>query len=180
MFDLRWWYGLLILLVIGERVAELAVAGRNRRRALAAGGTEYGAGHYPIIVLLQVGLFAGSLFEVWLRDPDFHPLPGIGMLVVLILAQALRWWCIGTLGPQWNTRIIVVPGLGRRRGGPYRWIPHPNYVAVVAEGIALPLIGSAWITAIAFTAANSAVLGWRIRVENRALLRLTEATQPRP
>ncbi|HEY9294752.1 MAG TPA: isoprenylcysteine carboxylmethyltransferase family protein [Microlunatus sp.] len=176
--DARWWFSLLVLLVAGERIAELAVARRNRRRALAAGGIEYGAGHYPVIVALQVGLLAGSVLEVWLRDPPIRPILSGSMLVLLLLAQGLRWWCIATLGPQWNTRIIVVPGLGRRRWGPYRWIPHPNYLAVVVEGIALPLIGSAWITAIAFTAANSALLGWRIRVENRALLRLTETRQP--
>jgi methyltransferase len=170
--DPRWWFGLLVFLVACERLAELRVARRNRHRALAAGGIEYGAGHYPIIVVLQLGLLVGSVLEVWLRKPDFRPVLGIGMLIVLVLAQTLRWWCIATLGPQWNTRVIVVPGAGRRRSGPYRWLAHPNYLAVVAEGVALPLIGSAWITAIAFTVANSAVLAWRIRVENRALLRL--------
>jgi methyltransferase len=84
-------------------------------------------------------------------------------------AQALRWWCIAALGPRWNTRVIVVPGLPLVDRGPYRWLRHPNYLAVVAEGAALPLVHTAWATALAFTAANAAVLAVRVRVENAAL-----------
>ena len=88
------------------------------------------------------------------------------MLAVVLLAQALRWWCIATLGPRWNTRVVVVPGLAlvARRPVP-AGCSHPNYVAVVAEGIALPLVGSAWITAITFTVLNAALL--RVRITDR-------------
>jgi len=88
----------------------------------------------------------------------------------VLAAQALRWWCIRTLGPQWNTRIIVVPGLALVGGGPYRFFRHPNYVAVVVEGVALPLVHSAWVTALVFTVLNAALLTVRIRVEDRALV----------
>ena len=88
------------------------------------------------------------------------------MLAVVIAAQGLRWWCITTLGHQWNTRVVVIPGAPRVTGGPYRMIPHPNYVAVVVEGIALPLVHSAWITALVFTVCNAALLRTRIKVEN--------------
>lgn len=91
------------------------------------------------------------------------------MLVLFAAAQALRWWCVSTLGPRWNTRVIVVPGLPLVTGGPYRWLRHPNYVAVVAEGVALPLIHTAWATATLFTLLNAALLTVRIRCENRAL-----------
>ena len=91
------------------------------------------------------------------------------MLAVVLAAQALRWWCIATLGRRWNTRVIVVPGLPLVRRGPYRWLSHPNYVAVVVEGFALPLVHTAWITALVFTVLNAALLTVRIRVENRAL-----------
>jgi methyltransferase len=94
------------------------------------------------------------------------------MLAVVVLAQALRWWCIRTLGPQWNTRVIVVPGMPRVTGGPYRWMKHPNYVAVVVEGIALPLVHTAWITAVVFTVLNAWVLRVRLADENRALMML--------
>jgi methyltransferase len=92
------------------------------------------------------------------------------MLFLVLLSQGLRYWCIATLGQQWNTRVIVVPGAGRVGGGPYRYMPHPNYVAVVVEGVALPLVYSAWITALVFTVANAVLLvGVRIPVEERAL-----------
>ena len=94
---------------------------------------------------------------------------GWPMLGVVLAAQGLRWWCIGTLGRQWNTRVVVVPGAERVTGGPYRVVPHPNYVAVVAEGVALPLVNSAWITALMFSTLNAVLLRERIRVENRAL-----------
>jgi methyltransferase len=91
------------------------------------------------------------------------------MLALLAGSQALRWWCIRTLGPQWNTRVIVVPGLPLVSGGPYRWLRHPNYVAVVTEGLALPLVHTAWLTALVFTVLNAGLLTRRIRCENQAL-----------
>jgi methyltransferase len=101
------------------------------------------------------------------------------MLVLVLAGQALRWWCIRTLGRQWNTRILVVRGLPRVAGGPYRLLPHPNYVAVVVEGAALPLVHTAWMTAAAFTVLNAALLSVRIRAENRALRQL-HAPPPAP
>jgi len=97
---------------------------------------------------------------------------GWSMLAIVVAAQALRWWCITTLGPRWNTRVVVIPGAPRIDGGPYRLFPHPNYVAVVAEGIALPLVHTAWITALVFTVLNAALLTRRITTENAALARL--------
>jgi methyltransferase len=86
-----------------------------------------------------------------------------------VASQGLRWWCIRTLGRRWNTRVVVVPGLPLVRSGPYRLIPHPNYVAVVVEGVALPLVHAAWVTALVFTVANAVLLSVRLRVENAAL-----------
>lgn len=166
------WYAALIALVTVERLAELVVANRNRRIALARGGVEYGQGHYLLVVALHVGLLAGALTEVLVADRPFYPWLGYPMMAVVLGAQGLRWWCIRTLGPQWNTRVIVVPGLPLVTSGPYRWLRHPNYVAVVAEGVALPLVHTAWLTATLFTALNLPLLWWRIRVEDRALGRL--------
>jgi methyltransferase len=91
------------------------------------------------------------------------------MLLVVVVSQVLRWWCIATLGEQWNTRVIVSPTMPLVARGPYRWLRHPNYVAVVAEGLALPLVHTAWVTALVFTVANVALLTVRISVENAAL-----------
>jgi len=166
------WYVLLIAAVAGERVAELVVSNRNFAWSRTRGGIEFGAGHYPVMVVLHTGLLVGCLAEViWLHRP-FLPALGWPMLVIVVAAQVLRWWCITTLGRQWNTRVVVVPGAPRVSGGPYRVIPHPNYVAVIAEGVALPLVHTAWITALVFTVLNAALLTTRITTENNALARL--------
>ena len=162
-------FTVLIGLVSLERLAELVVAKRNLAWSLARGGRETGFSHYPFMVALHTGLLAGCLLEVWLGHRPFVPALGWPMLVLALGSQALRWWCIRTLGPQWNTRIVVVPNMGRITGGPYRFFDHPNYVAVVVEGIALPLVHDAWITAIAFTVLNAGLLTVRIRAENSAL-----------
>lgn len=121
------------------------------------------------MVALHTALLLGCPAEVWLSGRPFVPALGWSMLAVLAGAQALRWWCIVTLGSRWNTRVIVVPGLPLVARGPYRVLRHPNYVAVVAEGVALPLVHTAWVTAVVFTLVNAAVLTVRIRCENRAL-----------
>ncbi|HET9383155.1 MAG TPA: isoprenylcysteine carboxylmethyltransferase family protein [Streptomyces sp.] len=163
----------LVLAVALERTAELAVSHRNARWSLARGGVESGRGHYPFMVVLHAGLLAGALTEVWVRRPAAPaPVLAATMLVLLAAAQALRWWCIATLGRQWNTRVIVVPGFPRVTGGPYRLVPHPNYVAVVLEGFALPLAHSAWTTAVVFTLLNACLLATRVRAEDAALARL--------
>ena len=162
-------FTVLIGAVALERVAELVVARRNAQWAFARGGREVGFGHYPVMVVLHTGLLAGALAEAWLTDRPFVPALGWTMLVLAVASQALRWWCIATLGTRWNTRVVVVPGLPLVTAGPYRWLRHPNYVAVVVEGVALPLVHTAWLTALVFTLANAGLLTVRIRTENRAL-----------
>jgi len=168
----QWLFTGLVVLVGLERLAELVVSKRHAAWAFSRGGVERGQGHYPFMVLLHTGLLVGAVVEVWVADRPFFPALGWSMLAVVLLSQALRWWCIATLGHQWNTRVIVVPGLPLVRRGPYRLVPHPNYVAVVAEGLALPLVHTAWVTALVFTIANAALLAERIRVENQALREL--------
>jgi methyltransferase len=166
------WYVLLIALVGLERLAELVVAQRNLAWSRVRGGVEFGSGHYPAMVALHTALLVGCVAEVALLDRPFLPALGWPMLAVVLGAQVLRWWCISTLGRQWNTRVVVVPGAPRVTGGPYRLMSHPNYVAVIVEGIALPLVHSAWITAGVFTVLNAVLLTTRINTENTALARL--------
>jgi methyltransferase len=167
------WFTVLVAAVACERVAELIVSNRNAAWSLERGGVETGRGHYPVMVVLHTALLVGALVEVWVRRPDFVPALGYPMLALVLASQALRWSCIATLGRRWNTRVIVVPGLPLVRSGPYRLMPHPNYVAVVVEGFALPLVDSAWITATVFTVCNAVLLTVRIRTENAALGRAT-------
>jgi methyltransferase len=166
------WYLLLIGAVAVERLAEVVVAERNRSVSREHGGVEFGAGHYPVMVALHMGLLVGCLLEAFLLHRPFIPALGWAMLSIVLAAQALRWWCITTLDYQWNTRVIVIPGAARVTGGPYRFVPHPNYVAVITEGFALPLVHTAWITALVFTILNAVLLRTRIHVENAALASL--------
>jgi methyltransferase len=163
------WFTLLVLAVGVERLAELRRSTRNASWALQRGGVESGRRHYPPMVALHTGLLVAAVVEVDLAGRPFLPWLGWPMLALVLAAQALRWWCIATLGPRWNTRVIVVPGLALVGSGPYRWLRHPNYVAVVVEGVALPLVHTAWLTAMTFTVLNAWLLAVRIGCEDRAL-----------
>jgi methyltransferase len=169
-------YAVLIAAVAVERLAELVVSRRNLALALGRGGREYAFGHYPFMVFLHTGLLVACLVEASHRP--FIPALGWPMLAVVVLAQALRWWCITTLGPRWNTRIIVIPGLPLVEAGPYRWLRHPNYVAVVLEGIALPLVHTGWVTAVVFTVVNAGLLRVRISAENAAMTQALAEVPP--
>lgn len=163
----------MIALVGVERLAELVVSKRNSAWSFARGGREFGRGHYPAMVALHSALLVGCLLEVAVAERSFVAWLGWPLLVVVLLAQTLRWWCITALGHQWNTRVIIVPTLSLVARGPYRWLRHPNYAAVVAEGLALPLVHSAWVTALTFTVLNAALLSVRLRCENAALMTLS-------
>lgn len=162
-------YYLLILAVGVERLVELIVSKRHARWAFAQGGKEFGRRHYPVMVTLHTALLLGCIVELWALHRQFIAWLGWPMLALIALSQALRWWCVTTLGCRWNTRVIVVPQAPLVRRGPYRWLHHPNYVAVVADGVALPLVHTAWLTAACFALANTLLLTVRIRVENAAL-----------
>jgi len=167
----------LVLLTGVERLIELVISKRHAARAFARGGVEHGLRHFPAMVVLHTGLLLACIAEVVLLDRPFLGALGWPMLVIALLCQAGRYWVIWALGEQWNTRVIVVPGATRVTRGPYRWpwLRHPNYWIVAIEGIALPLVHSAWITALVFTVLNAILLlGFRIPAENRALAALRE------
>jgi methyltransferase len=165
-------YVLLILATGVERLVELTISTRNAKWSFEHGGVEYGRGHFPWMVALHTGLLVACVGEVVLLDRPFLPALGWPMLAIALLCQAGRYWIIASLGRQWNTRVIVVPGMPAVRRGPYRfaWLRHPNYWVVAIEGIALPLVHTAWLTALVFTALNAwLLLRYRIPVENEAL-----------
>jgi len=175
----RLWFVVLVDMVALGRIAELVISARNARWSFAHGGVESGRGHLPAILAVHVALLVGAPAEVFLAGRPFVPTLGWPMLALVIGSESLRWWCIATLGHRWNTRVIMVPGLPLVRRGPYRyrWLRHPNYAALVAEGFALPLVHTAWITALAFTLVNALVLRIRIRVENEALTTASPTSQ---
>lgn len=160
-------YAAVIALVGVERLVELVVSRRNAARVLARGGVEHGASHFPLMAAMHSAFLVCALFESWFRA---RPIALVApMLLVAVLAQALRWWAITTLGERWNVRIFVLPGAAPVIGGPYRFLAHPNYVAVALEIAALPLAGGAWLTAIVFSILNAWMLRVRIRAEETAL-----------
>jgi methyltransferase len=169
------WFVVLIWVVAFERLAELIVSNANARWSFARGGVESGRGHYPAMVALHAGLLVACPLEVAFGHRPFVAWLGWPMLAVVAGCQGLRWWCIASLGRHWNTRVIVVPGERLVHSGPYRRLRHPNYVAVAVEGLALPLVHTAWITAAVFTMLNALLLRARLAVENRALASVESA-----
>jgi methyltransferase len=167
--DSRVAYAVFVGLVAVERLVELGLSRRHAAWSMAQGGVEHGRGHYPVMVVLHVALLAGCLLEPWVAGRPFLPWLGGPALAVVAACQLMRWWCVASLGSHWNTRVITVPGMRLVAVGPYRWLRHPNYAAVVAEGIALPLVHTAWVTAAAFTLVNLLLLRERVRVEDAAL-----------
>ena len=173
-FDTRVLYTVLIGLVAAGRLVELRVAARNLRNLLAQGGVEAAPEHYRWMVLLHGTFLAACPLEVWLLDRPFLPALGFPMLLLAVLAAMLRWWVISTLEGRWTTRIVCLPGVAPVTGGPYRFLRHPNYLAVIVEMFALPLIHTAWLAAVLFSALNAAVLRVRVRAEEEALSRSSD------
>ncbi len=161
----------LILLVAIQRLAELRLARCNARRLLAVGAVEHGRRHYPVMVVLHTLFLLACPAEVWLLDRPLLPRLAGAMLLALAGATALRYWAITSLGERWTTRVLVRPAAALVPRGPYRYLRHPNYLAVVLEIAALPLVHGAWLTAVVFSVANAALLTVRIRAENAALER---------
>ncbi|AKU91395.1 isoprenylcysteine carboxyl methyltransferase family protein [Vulgatibacter incomptus] len=162
-------YLLLLALLVAERIFEIRLSRRNARQARERGAVEAGAAHYPAVVALHTLFLVSCLVEpvMLLRRP--WPVASVIALGIVVAAQALRYWAVFTLGERWNVRILVIPGAQPVTSGPYRFVRHPNYVAVALEIAFFPLITGAWITAVLFSLANFALLRVRIREEEAAL-----------
>src|ERR1035437_514760 len=165
-------FSILLVVVAIERIIGLVISKRNLRWSFAQGGIEFGRSHYKYMVAIHVFLLSGSLIEVWVFRPTLISTLSWSMFTLAVASQALRWWCISTLGKRWNTLVVIIPGKPACNTGPYRWFKHPNYVAVVIEGFALPMVGFAWRTAVVFSILNAAVLTARLSSENAALATL--------
>jgi methyltransferase len=162
-------YSLFILALGLERCFELWLSRRNAAWARRQGAVEYGAAHLRWMKLLHTGLFVGCLAEVWGLERPFIPLLGLICLLLALSAQGLRYWAIATLGRRWNVAVLVQPGIPAVSSGPFRFLRHPNYLAVVIEGFAVPLMHSAFLTAGVFSVLNALLLAVRIDCEERAL-----------
>jgi methyltransferase len=162
-------YLLFLSLVALERMFELALSRRHAAWAFSRGGIEHGGEHFLAMKLLHGGFLAACALEVVLLGRPFLPWLGAPMFALALAAQALRYWAVASLGKRWNVRVITIPGMPLSTKGPYRFARHPNYLAVVLEGIAIPLVHTAVLTAIGFGLLNVWMLRTRIRCEERAL-----------
>lgn len=169
MTESRSIYLAVLALVVVERLYELRLSRRNERRARAAGALEAGAGHFRVLALLHAAFLASCAAEVVLLERPFVPWIAAFSGLALLGTMALRYWAVSTLGERWNTRVLVLPGVAPVTAGPYRFCRHPNYLAVVVEIAALPMLHTAWLTAVAFTLLDAWMLRVRIAVEERAL-----------
>jgi methyltransferase len=162
---------LVLLAAVGiGRLLEMRIS-RGRQRALAArGAAREPEPGFLLMVLLHTGVLVASALEVLLLHRPFRAAVGVPALVALAGANALRWWVIATLGPRWNVQVVRSTGLGVVTAGPYRFVRHPNYVAVFVELLTLPLVHGAWLTALMGGALHVAVLRRRIALEESVLM----------
>ena len=154
---------LFIGYIIAQRLVELAIARRNERALRARGAVEHFPRHYPLIVAVHTGWIVGMVVLGW------DNLVVWGWLAAYAVLQLLRVWILGSLGRRWTTRILTVPGETLVARGPYKYIPHPNYLLVIAEILVAPLVLGLPMLAAVFGALNAAVLVVRVSAEERVL-----------
>ena len=163
---------LIFVATMIERVIEIFVSQKNTQWSLSRGGVEYGANHYKWMVLMHASFFVCMVTEYLIFGNNLPPFVHVLAILLAVFCQGLRWWIIVTLGRQWNTRVIVVPGLDRIRIGPFQYVDHPNYIVVAAEIFILPLIFGSWRTSLVFSILNAQMMRIRLGVENQALKEL--------
>lgn len=161
-------FSIVISIVVLQRLIELFIAKRNEKWMLGQGAFEAGATHYPVMVMMHVTFFVSFLLEVVILGRAHSPFWMI-LLVIFLLTQAARIWCLLSLGKFWNTKIIILPGATVVRRGPYKWLRHPNYLIVTIELLVLPLLFGAYFTAVLFSLLNVCMLSVRIPAEEKAL-----------
>lgn len=158
----------LIVILAIQRVSELLIARRNERTVLSEGAVEYDRKGYKVIVAMHAAFFLSFIAEYYLLGKSLNTLWPL-LLTIIVLAESLRYWAITSLGKYWNTKILVIPGSQLISKGPYKYIRHPNYLAVVIEIAVIPLIFSCYVTSALFTLLNLIVLRRRIEIEESAL-----------
>lgn len=158
-----------VVLVALERLAELRLSRRNESRLRASGAREHAAEHFIAMQLLHTLWLVSIVLEVTLLRPAFVPWVAVLAGLCFGVGQCLRYAAIHALGGRWTVRVLTLPGAPPVAHGIYRYLRHPNYLGVILEIAALPLMHSAWRSALFFSVANAVLLAVRIRKEERAL-----------
>lgn len=175
MTPLPWpafWF--LLCFTVAQRLLELRQSALNQARMREAGFARVDAGlSYPLMVAVHSSWFVAMIAEALVSPkPIPAPLQYLALLVFLA-AQALRYWAIKSLGEQWNTQVMSPSQAESDQGvisiGPYRFIRHPNYLAVILEFLSLPILGGALVTMVIWSSFNGAVLRYRIKLEETHL-----------
>ena len=162
-------YLILLSLVAILRLYELRISKHHQKEMVAHGASKVDEPRFRWMVLLHTGVLVGAACEVvFLRRP-FIPVLAAVCFTIFLAANAIRWWVIRTLGEHWNVQVMNSTGMGVITSGPFRYVRHPNYAAVFAEMLVLPLIHTAWITALAGSAAHVVVLSQRLATEEKVL-----------
>lgn len=159
----------LVLAVAAQRAWELGVSGQNEAALRARGAIEHAPAQLWWMRLVHGGWLLAAPLEVWALERVITPWVAAAALALFALGQCLRYAAMRALGERWCVRVMTLPGEAPVAGGVFRWIRHPNYLGVILEIAALPLVHGAWITSIAFSAANGALLWRRIAAEEAAL-----------
>jgi methyltransferase len=183
----RWVFTGLVILLVLQRIYELRLSSRHEAIIRARGGHEHAAWQLQAMKVLHTGWFLAMLLEVHVLRRPFIPILSLVALLTLIAGQSLRYAAIQSLDWRWTVKVITLPGLPLVRKGIYRYLRHPNYLGVSLEILAVPLLHSAYVTAIVFSLANMLLLSVRIRTEEQALLKAvndpsalpTASTSPR-
>ncbi len=165
----RWLFVGGVVLLIVQRLMELRQSRRNETKIIAAGGREHGAGHLVAMKLLHGAWFASMVAEVFLLERPLIPAVSVLAAIGVVSGQLLRYAAMRQLGWRWSVRVFTIPGAAVVDGGVFRYLRHPNYLGVILEIAAVPLLHGAVLTALGFSIANAALLVVRIRTEERAL-----------
>ena len=163
-------YLALLVLVGLARLVELRISRRNQLKLEKLGVRKVAEPHFRWMVFVHASVLACAAAEVLLLHRPLIPSLAIAMAALFVFANALRWWVIRILAGHWNVEVMASSRVGVVTSGPYRWVRHPNYVAVVIELFSLPMIHTAWLTALAGTLANLEILRRRLRVEDGVLM----------
>ncbi|MCY8425062.1 isoprenylcysteine carboxyl methyltransferase family protein [Bacillus vallismortis] len=161
-------FWLLIVILMTQRLAEMAVARQNEQKVKKQGAIEFGESHYPYIIIMHILFFLSFIAEVLMlnKQPSSW---WIGIAAAILSVQAVRYWALCSLGAHWNTKILIIPGAELVKKGPYKWIKHPNYTVVILEILLIPLLYRAYVTMCLFSIFNAVLLTVRIRAEDKAL-----------
>ena len=160
----------LVAAVGAGRLIELRLSRRHQRQMATRGAKPLAEPMFVAMVVLHTAILAGAVIEVLVLDRPFAPALAVPALASCVLANLLRFWVIASLGPLWNVRVVPSAALGVVTSGPYRYVRHPNYVAVFVELLALPLVHGAYLTALAGAALHAWILHRRVTLEESVLM----------